>query len=597
MKQANSLILFSLVGLASLSFLSNDLSIVNSGVRLPINQNSSPFCFLGKSPVCSTDNITFPNICVLLLLGKTKESEGWCKPTTSITKISVLTFKTPNNGFLTSTQKSHSTSLYPCNSAYNPVCGNNGVTYASRCRLDCAKVKFARPGPCGYQNWLESPHFNCPCQYEFDPVCGKDGSTYENECALRCGHQSLNYKGACRLPCNCSNVYKPVCSKQHKTFKNRCLLKCQKHEFFKKGKCPDRKPKYCSHCEGLDSPVCGVNGLTYDNKCYLRCVGVEFYGDGVCPDDTGYSKNQSNLPSCFSCKKVKLPVCAKDNKTYDNACLARCKGLNIQYKGKCLAGSQDSNGKCECSYKKDEVCGTDGRTYANKCEAKCQKIRVFSRSACQPGNPQYCSFICKHFSGYPVCGKDFKTYLNECIASRCLRIPIKSFNICEPLDSFNHPNEFDYMKLTMKEAQRYRCRNKRHFSQSERFSSSNTIRNPRRITDQNRNANINLFNTNKKYPQSSLNSFKKLKSIPNQRNLKNNNRVSMLGQSIFNPSSKSDIIKNAANKIQNLNLKDKKGVLEVYKILFPRGIAIDPKVEPFRKNLELVLKSHVGRSS
>lgn len=342
-------------------------------LKMPINQN--PICVLGNNPVCSTKNITFPNICVMLLLGQEKKSDGWCQ-SDPVTKVTIGTYKTPNNGYLTATQVADPNSPCPCNSCYNPVCGNNGVTYASRCRLECANVKLSHEGPCNYFNWAESPHFNCPCQYDFSPVCGQDGSTYENECTLRCGHQALKNKGPCQNPCNCSNIYKPVCSTQHKTFRNQCLMKCDKHELLSDGKCPERKPARCSYCEGLQSPVCGTNGLTYDNKCYLKCSGNKFYSDGMCPNDEAYKGfgNGKRSKPCSSCRRITLPVCGQDGETYQNACLARCKGIAIKYKGKCISDQKDLN-KCGCNMKEIKpVCGIDKRTYQNECEAKCQSI-------------------------------------------------------------------------------------------------------------------------------------------------------------------------------------------------------------------------------
>lgn len=337
--------------------------------------NSTPTCFLGNTPVCSTMNITFPNTCVMLLLGQNKKSEGWC-PSEPVTSVKIGSYKTPNNGYLSAVQHADPNSPCPCNSCYNPVCGNNSVTYASRCRMECANVKMSQEGPCGYFNWAESPHFNCPCGFNFEPSCGADGSTYENECTMNCGHQALRSKGACRMPCNCTNIYKPVCSKKHKTFRNQCLLKCEKQEFYKKGKCPERKPARCSHCEGLKSPACAIDGLTYENRCYLKCAGGQFYSKGICPNDEAYEglKGKDKLPNCGSCRRVMLPVCGQDETTYKNACLARCKGMGIKYKGKCLKGNENVN-KCGCDMTiMKPVCGTDKRTYQNKCEAKCQQI-------------------------------------------------------------------------------------------------------------------------------------------------------------------------------------------------------------------------------
>ena len=442
MKLTLSILIISLIG----------KSLAQGGVPIyPVQVGNAPSCILGRDPVCSTDKVTFPNICVLLLTGRKKASNGWCAQETII-KVNTVSYKTPNNGYLTANQNSDPNSPCACNSAYNPTCGNNGVTYASRCRMECANVALSHNGPCNYFNWLESPHFNCPCDYQFAPVCGQDGSTYENTCAIKCGHQAIKHEGACLNPCNCTNTYKPLCSKKGKTFQNRCMMKCEEHVFYKKGKCPDKKPAHCSHCEGLKSPACGTNGITYDNDCYLRCAGVEKYQAGVCPGDDSYQGSVGAIPSCNTCKNVNLPVCGNDGVSYQNACKARCKGMSIEYKGKCLSNNDTKLNQCGCPAAVSPVCGRDGRTYTNSCEAQCKNIGILYNNACAPVNPNYCSHLCGNSPGAPVCGKDFKTYLNECVASRCMRVPIREFKTCEPLNSANYPHSFAYNQSPAQQA-------------------------------------------------------------------------------------------------------------------------------------------------
>lgn len=493
---------------------------------LPIAHQSAPTCILGNTPVCSTDNISFPNICVLLLTGKQKKSDGWC-PVEQVIQIKEVSYKIPNNGFLAANQAADPHSPCACNSVYNPVCGNNGVTYASRCRMECANVKMSHEGPCNYSNWKESPHYNCPCSYEFNPVCGKDGSTYENECAIKCGHQAINHEGACLNPCNCTNVYKPVCSKSRETFKNSCIMKCKGQELWKNENCPDSKPAHCSHCEGLKSPMCGSNGITYDNNCYLKCAGASLYKSGVCPGDESYEGGPQI--SCSSCKNVFLPVCGADDNSYDNACKARCNGVAIKYKGKCLGGSSGSNMN-GCSSNVDPVCGRDGRTYANECEAKAKKIATMHRGACAPRKPNHCGHLCGNSPGAPVCGRDWRTYANDCVAN-CARVPVLSSGACEPLNTSNYPTTFNYPQIAIQPP----------------AVSQPVVQAPAPVQ-----ASVSVSHTQK-----------------------HSHNVS-------------------ASLANNLDLNNKDSVINVYKMLFPGGHAVNPQVISYKAVLENILLSKWG---
>lgn len=522
----------------------------------PIHNTSSPFCLLGSKPVCGADNRTYPNPCVLALLQIAKKSDGWCPEIITTTTITTISYKIPNNGYLTANQNTDPTSPCPCNSVYNPICGKNGVTYASRCRLECANIALSHEGPCGYFNWAESPHFNCPCPFEFSPVCGRDNTTYENECALRCAHQSLLSQGACLNPCNCSNTYKPLCGRNGKTYKNICLLKCDKQEVFKSGKCPDRRPKRCSYCEGLVSPVCATNGITYDNQCYLKCSGSAFYARGKCPDDSAYGNSDKKewVPACESCRPVVLPVCASNGRTFRNACSARCKGLKIHYRGKCLHENKVDykQNNCNCTNVIQPVCGTDGRTYQNKCFANCYSIKVLYPSACQVQNPGYCHHICRSFRGPIVCGKNHITYLNECVMTTCMKIPKLKNGTCDSLNSSNHPGNFFYDRAIIKPKVINNARpvhstpvQTRHVQQVTPVQHGPAVQQhwQRPVTTVSVKAPSPVV-----YPQS--------------------------GSSV---------------DIQNIDLTNKNSVIKVYKLLFPNGRALDQNVLKYKSILEGLL--------
>ena len=502
----------------------------------PIPNFSSPFCILGSNPVCGEDNQTYQNPCILVLLKIKKKSDGWC-PEKIVTSITTISYKTPNNGYLNPNQPSDPNSPCACNSVYNPVCGKNGVTYASRCRLECSNVAWSHRGPCGYFNWGESPHYNCPCQFVFQPVCAHDGSTYENECTMRCGHQALSYNGACQNPCNCTNTYKPVCGQNNKTYKNQCHMKCDKQELFKNGICPNRKPSHCSYCQGIINPVCATDGITFENPCYMRCSGKTQYSSGVCPGDTGYikSSNLASLPLCRNCNTVSLPVCGGDNRSYQNACLARCKGIKVQYRGRCVHDTSNrSNAGCKCSKDFQPVCGVDGRTYQNKCFADCFKIKTFYMSSCKVENPSYCHALCRNYTGPVVCGKNRISYKNECIMSGCMRIPLFQRKPCDALNDSNHPGNFSYDLLSA-----------RPRAMSNTPPANQVMQRP--------------VNTVVKRP------------------------VQVQTQGVIYPKSGSSL------NLREINLNDKNSVIKVYKLLFPNGRALNEGVMKYKSILEGLL--------
>uniref|UniRef100_A0A8W8JT08 Kazal-like domain-containing protein n=1 Tax=Magallana gigas TaxID=29159 RepID=A0A8W8JT08_MAGGI len=65
----------------------------------------------------------------------------------------------------------------------------------------------------------------------------------------------------------------------------------------------------------------------------------------------------------IACTADYSPVCGRNDRTYDNECLARSAGVGVAHKGKC---------KCACPENMHPVCGSNGVTYDNACLAKCE---------------------------------------------------------------------------------------------------------------------------------------------------------------------------------------------------------------------------------
>lgn len=405
-------------------FLQTNALTGNQDYNNPYANPILPLCFLGNNPVCGSNDTTYANECIMVLLGQSKKYEGWCAQATSIPILNDENAPIPNNGYMPFGKTSQDPNCVKCNTVYNPVCGINGVTYQNLCSMiECAGVTKASIGPCGSPSFIipEEPSI-CPCSFSFSPVCGNDGITYINSCLLICAGVSKKSDNACMRPCGCTTIYKPVCSTDMNTFDNECLLRCINEQKMYDGKCPTSTPSNCQHCSGYTQPVCGNNGVTYDNSCYLQCAKVEKYSDGPCP----------NNKSC-NCEDNYLPVCGIDHKTYRNECLMGCNNIKLAYFGVCKEFEIDNSliyGKCKCSNEIKYVCGKDQRTYLNTCYLQClANGQGLHWGKCQPLNPSYCS--CPK-QDQPACGSDGKTYQNPCVSS-CMNANITKKGECNTI--------------------------------------------------------------------------------------------------------------------------------------------------------------------
>merc|ERR1719318_2461923 len=160
-------------------------------------------------------------------------------------------------------------------------------------------------------------------------------------------------------------------------------------------------------CPSIRTPVCGANGRAYDNKCKCECEGVDMECEGECncirdPRFFGISLDFSlqkaktrtaswqdsdwrrNSRPC-GCEWNYDPVCGRNGRTYDNACMADCDGVRVECWDECRFCDWDRDWDredCVCPANWDPVCGEDGwssrgrRTYGNSCLLRCDGAQL-----------------------------------------------------------------------------------------------------------------------------------------------------------------------------------------------------------------------------
>jgi len=92
-------------------------------------------------------------------------------------------------------------------------------------------------------------------------------------------------------------------------------------------------------CTMIYEPVCGVDNITYDNSCLANCKGVS-YSKGLCKGQ----KLACNPKSGLVCGQPPMPKCPKgmlckmvmpSPKTYANTCTMNSSGARLINIGQC----------------------------------------------------------------------------------------------------------------------------------------------------------------------------------------------------------------------------------------------------------------------
>ncbi|XP_077545401.1 agrin-like isoform X2 [Haemaphysalis longicornis] len=331
---------------------------------------------------------------------------------------------------------------------FAPVCGSDGFTYSSECRLRMTacirqkRITVSRHGSCGVLDpckeksceWgaecrptLDGRGADCVCPDKCvsygdargsRPVCGSDGRDYPNSCELR--------RAACNAmrdveqrftgPCDpCRGVQCPASQVCQLDEQRNPICRCN-------GACP-----------GDLRPVCGSDGRTYPNECLLRVEacrsrrplrlvyagacsqGLNPCGALQCPFECSIDRFGKASCTCPPpCEQVLRPVCGSDGKSYDSAChlrreacLASDPELRVSYAGPCDAAAPCHGFRCPpgafcvpgsgsgaerpschcppCSEEFEPVCGSDGISYPNECKLRRETCQRSTAAAAGQG--------------------------------------------------------------------------------------------------------------------------------------------------------------------------------------------------------------------
>ncbi|ESO90468.1 hypothetical protein LOTGIDRAFT_71215, partial [Lottia gigantea] len=295
-----------------------------------------------------------------------------------------------------------------CNEQYDPVCGDNGITYENECKLRYENCKFKLTVGIKHRRSCNGCE-NVKC--EFYAICESNGN-----------------QAKCVCPTSCIPVEAEVCGSDGQSYLNECELKvaaCERKQFISIAstgscnKCADVVCKYGAKCENgicvcpimcptTRETVCASDGNIYSNECEMRRASCAQSVDlDIVPSDRCQDEIHSGSGS--SGERALPPSWADISEGSGDLIMTSCDETTCKYGGKCVQ-DDDGDGICYCHDNCDAlrapVCGSDGRNYGNECQLKYESCRQQKEISIFPDDS--CDAIILHLVSYFISEKQIK---------------------------------------------------------------------------------------------------------------------------------------------------------------------------------------------
>ncbi|XP_077972422.1 agrin-like isoform X3 [Styela clava] len=206
---------------------------------------------------------------------------------------------------------------------FAPVCGSDGVTYSSECRLKASecwsqrRIRIVSRRPCT----------ECESAGRNSPACKNHPRTGTIERRLETTASQPTTTSPVQETDPCKGV---ICGNMAKCVVVDGMGKCQ-----------------CHSCDNaMTKPVCGSDQKSYRSECDLRRAACEH----------SQSLKVLRRAPCDPCE-----VYNEKNKSFEPLCEGSC-SLDVEGNPQCCDSIE-----CEPSSEEMMVCGSDGRTYMSKC--------------------------------------------------------------------------------------------------------------------------------------------------------------------------------------------------------------------------------------